>query len=234
MKNILITGAAGELGILLCNEFINREMDVYGIDHAERDGHIGLDLIGRNAFFHFYNQSIEEVDWEEFEHIDSIFHLAQTFPETNELSELKSVIQQHQRNMKKVAQFAAEQNSRIILVSTMDVYGNEDEPTQADRSPKPANLYGTLMLTEETFLSEAAEHHEVIYHIMRIPNVSGCSNPIMEGCYTIDKLEKAGEMDHNREISNNFTITKERFIMSCNQLLKGSQSEKITTFYGKT
>ncbi|WP_408010696.1 NAD-dependent epimerase/dehydratase family protein [Pseudalkalibacillus sp. A8] len=234
MKNILITGVAGELGILLCNEFINKEIDVYGIDHIDRDGHIGLDFIGRNAFFHFYNKSIEEVDWEEFEKVGFIFHLAQNFPKTNELSEVKSVIQNHQRNMKQVVQYAAEQNSKIILVSTMDVYGNEDEPFLTERVPSPANLYGTLMLTEETLLSQAADHYEVEYQIMRIPKILGCSNPIMERCYTIDKLEKGGDSDQTREFSNNFTITKEKFIMSCNQLLTGTPSEKIVTFYEKT
>ncbi|WP_221563815.1 NAD(P)-dependent oxidoreductase [Alkalihalobacillus sp. TS-13] len=231
MKNTLITGVAGELGMLLCNEFLNDEIDVYGIDHLDREGHVGLDLIGRNALFHFYNLPIQEVDWDDIEQPRTIFHLAQTSPKTNQLSELKTILQNQQQNMRKVIQYAAEQNSKIILISTTDVYGNSRPPFQADRTPQPNSLYGTLMLTEETYLTETAEVFDVDYHIMRIPMVNGCRNSIEERCFAVDKLEKAGVSDQNREISNTFTITKETFIMSCNQLMKGEYSDKIITLY---
>lgn len=235
MKNILITGAVGEIGLLLTKAFIEEGYDVYGIDHVNREDHEELAFLGRNALFHFDNRSVSDVDWNEYaKDLDVIFHLAHSAPPMERYSDLRQSLRKSFKNMKHILAFASECSARVVLVSTIEVYGDQlADMNSVYLSPEPKSLYGSLMYTEESFLEKAADEYGVNYHILRTSNISGCSHPIENRCHLIDESEKAGISTQSRELINGQTLPKEKLIKVCMEIVNGGREEQIIPLFNK-
>ncbi|WP_349410244.1 NAD(P)-dependent oxidoreductase [Pseudalkalibacillus sp. SCS-8] len=234
MKRVLITGVAGEVGMILANAFIDKGIDVYGVDHVNRETHEGLDLIGRNALFHFNNQSISEIDWSAEDPVDVIFHLAQSVPTSPRISEIKKSVSQSLSNMKRLVAFAAESGAKVVIISSTDVFGPIlTDYGKKDLEPAPRSLYGTLMLAEETFLKRNAKKDNVPYHIVRLPCLMGSNHPISDKCHAIDTDDKAGFTTEERENSKEVIITREEFIEICLKIINDDLDESIITLFNK-
>ncbi len=235
MKSVLITGAAGEVGLLLTKSFINEGIDVYGIDHVDRDHCEELAFLGRNALFHFDNHSLAQVDWNDYEPVDVIFHLAHQIPTGDGLAKLKETLNKNRQNMKNIVDYAAKSGAKVVLVSTTEVCGgNQSEDQLTDQSPSPKSLYGFFMLAEESFLQKAAADSAISYHILRSPRLSGSSHPIEKRCHAIDESEKAGISTHSRELNNGQTLLKETFVEVCMEILNGTREEQIIPLFNKS
>ncbi|WLD94901.1 NAD(P)-dependent oxidoreductase [Alkalihalobacillus sp. AL-G] len=206
MKKVLITGVAGEVGFPLCENLLDLGVDVFGIDIPQERTSERIDMIGRNALFHFTPNKIEEVDWNTMEQTDVIYHFAQTYPASNRFSELKELIASHQRNIKNIVSFAEVNHTKVILLSTIEVYGNTYQQITDDTKPSPTSLYGTIMLAEENFLSEYSRVGDLDYVILRVPFVKKIAHPIEEHCRNIDRTEQEKVSNQNMEFINGHTI----------------------------
>ncbi|MCF6136829.1 NAD-dependent epimerase/dehydratase family protein [Pseudalkalibacillus berkeleyi] len=234
MTNVLITGGAGEVGLTLTKEFIKEGIDVYGIDDINREEHEELAYLGRNALYHFTNKSITCVDFTQFEPVDVIFHLGQRSPSTNKYSDLRTTFKNQKKNTELIVNFASTCGATVVLVSTLDVYGEQlADPNPNIEIPLPRSLYGSYMLSEETFLVSSATANDVKYCILRIPPIDGFNNLIEKRCQGIDEIEKAGVSSQCRELINGQSISKKKLVDYCFSILNGGIEEKVITLFNK-
>lgn len=234
MTNVLITGGAGEIGLTLTKEFIKEGIDVYGIDDINREDKEELSYLGRNALYHFTNESITYVDFTQFEPVDVIFHLGQRSPSTNKYSDLRTTFKNQKKNTEHVVEFASTCGAKVVLVSSLDVYGEQlADPDPNIEIPLPRSLYGSYMLSEESFLVSSATANDVEYCILRIPPIDGFNNIIEKRCQRIDESEKAGVSSQSRELINGQCISKKIFVDYCFSILNGRIEEKVITSFNK-
>ncbi|WP_257349162.1 NAD-dependent epimerase/dehydratase family protein [Pseudalkalibacillus decolorationis] len=206
MKKVLITGVAGEVGYALCNELLELGIDVYGIDTPKDKHNERIDWIGRNALFHFIPKPIEKVNWSTMEPVDVVYHFAQTYPSSNRLSDLKMVIAKHRKNSEKIASYAVHHNARVILLSTIEVYGMSHKRITDTTKANPASLFGEVLMTEENLLTEHMNANGSNYLIVRVPSIEGLEHPLEINYGKIDQSEQAGVYKRNREFNQNSSL----------------------------
>ena len=121
MKNILVTGATGFIGVNLCNRLIKDGHNVIGIDNKSCESPLELpdevELIEADIQDMIF---IEEAIGD----IDEIYHLASIaspkFYKENPLATIDTNI----NGTIAMAEFALSRNARLLLTSTSEVYGD--------------------------------------------------------------------------------------------------------------
>lgn len=172
-KTVLVTGAAGFMGSHLVDHLIDEKYDVHGVDDLS-GGYIEnvnskskftkLDLRNRETVRIYIEKIRPEI----------IFHLAadategrsQFTPinctERNYLAYLNLLIPAIKNGMKK-----------IIVTSSMSVYGAQKPPFSEELPPKPEDIYGIAKTAMEESTKIMASVHGFRYTIVRPHNVYG-------------------------------------------------------------
>ncbi|MCM3719102.1 NAD-dependent epimerase/dehydratase family protein [Fictibacillus phosphorivorans] len=175
MKKALVTGAAGFIGFHLCSRLLDEEVDVVGIDMAESPDRI--DFIARHAGFQYLPQNINEADLKPYtKDCDVIFHLACSIKPDAPWANIEEEVQRHVSILKKVASFA-NPGTKLIYVSSYDVYGKRHGDVIENSPKNPETLFGLIKLTEENMIKQLAEENDFPYVIMRLPTVYGPGQP---------------------------------------------------------
>lgn len=175
LKKVLITGVMGFIGFHLCQRLLNDCIEVIGIDSMEGiyDQKIFEEkwmFIGRNANFHFYEESLEQLPLKKLlNDVDVVYHLASTRDEGHELETVK---QKNEEIAKKLVESCRE-NSRLIFPSTIEVYGKQTGEITEKTPTNPISSYGIAKLAEESVILR--EKANVI--ILRLPTVYGPWQP---------------------------------------------------------
>ncbi|MBN3554979.1 NAD-dependent epimerase/dehydratase family protein [Fictibacillus nanhaiensis] len=175
MKKAFVTGAAGFIGYHLCSRLLDEEVDVVGIDMAESPDRI--DFIARHAGFKYLPYDINETDLEPHTNgCDVIFHLACSVKPTAPWANIEDEVQRNVSVLKKVASLANSE-TKLIYVSSYDVYGKRQGDVLETSPKNPESLFGLIKLTEENIVKQLAEQHDFPFVIMRLPTVYGPGQP---------------------------------------------------------
>lgn len=183
---VLITGSQGFIGSYLCNEFLNHDYEVYGVDNYSKYGilhrshdshenfrlHVG-DICNQDWFDSLCNYIKPDFIIAGAAMIGGIsyFHkYAYDLMATNErilASTFNSAIKLYKENILK----------RIIVLSSSMVYENTNVyPTPEDeinKCPVPFSTYGFQKLASEYFALGAWEQYKLPYSIIRPFNCVG-------------------------------------------------------------
>lgn len=205
MKKAFVTGAAGFIGYHLCSRLLDEEIDVVGIDMAASPDRI--DFIARHAGFQYLPYDINETDLEAYTNgCDVIFHLACSVKPTAPWANIEDEVQRHVSVLKKVALSANEQ-TKLIYVSSYDVYGKRQGDVLETSPKNPETLFGLIKLTEENMVKQLAEQHNFPFVIMRLPTVYGPGQPEHHTYQQVISIE--GEPQQRKDSISKDTVTED-------------------------
>ena len=124
---ILVTGAAGTIGVNLVKALLKREKKVIGLDNFITGSHHNLEKLKSSPNFTFIEMALEDPRVKEKLkdiEIDQIFHLAcpTGVPNLEKLSE--EMLSASSKGTKHILQIALQKKARFIYSSSSEVYGD--------------------------------------------------------------------------------------------------------------
>lgn len=168
---ILVTGSAGFMGSHLC-DFLSKEHDVYGVDdlsggfkrNIKHQKFTKLDLRDRRKTEEYIRKIKPE----------TIFHLAADATEgRSQFTPLSAVDRNIAAYMNLLVPAIKSGVKKIILTSSMSVYGAQQVPFKESMLPRPEDVYGYSKAFMEGVTKVLANVHGFKYVIVRPHNVFG-------------------------------------------------------------
>ncbi len=123
MKKILITGAAGFIGSHLTDFYLKKKIKVIGIDNFMTGSKTNISHNLNNKNFNFIEHDIRK-EFNIHEKIDYILHFASPASPTDYLNYPIETLQIGSIGTENILNLAEKNNSRIIVASTSEVYGD--------------------------------------------------------------------------------------------------------------
>ncbi len=172
---ILVTGAAGFMGSHIVDALIEAGYDVYGVDDLSGGS---LDNLSEGAKKGFKQADISERFVAEdivFDiKPDVIFHLAANAREGASFFQPLNIVQRNYLAYMNILEPAIKQGlDKVILFSSMAVYGNQRAPFSEEKERKPADIYGINKAAMEHTTELLSKVHDFRYTIIRPHNVFG-------------------------------------------------------------
>lgn len=137
VKRVLITGAAGFLGSHLCDRFINEGFHVLAMDNLITGDLRNIEHLFKLQNFEFYNHDVSK-----FVHVpgslDYILHFASPASPIDYLKIPIQTLKVGSLGIHNLLGLARNKNSRILIASTSEVYG---DPTV---NPQPEEYWGNV------------------------------------------------------------------------------------------
>ena len=170
---ILVTGSAGFMGSHIADELCNKGHEVYGVD----------DLSGGNLDNVTDKQIFSEQDLCHAKQTkiyikrlkpEIIFHLAANAREGASLYQPLSVTERNIVAYMNVLEPAIKYGlEKMVLFSSMAIYGDQEVPFSEDMERKPVDVYGACKRYMEKVTEILSDVHEFDYTIIRPHNVMG-------------------------------------------------------------
>ncbi|MDP2526693.1 MAG: UDP-glucuronic acid decarboxylase family protein [Maribacter dokdonensis] len=186
MKKILITGAAGFLGSHLCDRFISEGFHVIGMDNL-----ITGDLNNISHLFPLSNFEFHHHDVTKFVHIsgklDYILHFASPASPIDYLKIPIKTLKVGSLGTLNLLGLAKEKDSRILVASTSEVYGDplvhpQNEEYFGNVNPiGPRGVYDEAKRFMESITMAYHRHHGLDTRIVRIFNTYGSRMRLNDG-----------------------------------------------------
>lgn len=163
MNRVAIFGVLQLLGFHLCNQCLNRGIEVIGFDHLEKNKLFKEEMllaIGRNANFQFVEAS---------DALKKLQHYLQTatmlFYLDEECSDIAAIEQ--------ITAVCDELKLPIVAASSLEVYGECEEICDEETPLQPITKYGKRKtLEEQCWLKDAYQNDRQIA-IFRLPHLFG-------------------------------------------------------------
>jgi len=178
MKTVLITGAAGFLASHLCDRFIEEGYKVIGMDNLLTGNLANIEHLFPNADFTFYNHDITK-----FVHVpgnvDYILHFASPASPIDYLKMPIQTLKVGALGTHNLLGLAKAKNSRMLVASTSEVYGDPLEHPQREEywgnvNPiGPRGVYDEAKRFMESITMAYHNFHGVDIRIVRIFNTFG-------------------------------------------------------------
>ena len=172
-KRILVTGAAGFMGSHLVDYLVRQGHEVYGVDdmsggfwrNIHPDSHfISLDLRDRDATKEYVEQVKPQL----------LYHLAADATEgRSQFTPLQCTDRNYVAYLNTLVPAIAAGLERVVVTSSMSVYGAQSPPFDEEMEPAPEDIYGIAKAAMEKATEILAQVHGFEYVIVRPHNVYG-------------------------------------------------------------
>lgn len=133
MTKVLITGGAGFIGSHLAEHLLALGQEVFVIDNLSTGSANNISHLRGNPNFHFIDGDIRDLQVLRavITNVEAVYHLAASVGVKNIMANLVSSIENNIDGTKAVLSLAAEKGTRVLVVSTSEVYGKGDQrPSQ--------------------------------------------------------------------------------------------------------
>lgn len=188
----LVTGGAGFIGLHLIEFLLSTQDEVIAID-IKRNRFID-NLLLKYKTFKFQNLNINKP----FDiKVQNIWHLANNASPLNYLNDPINTLETSFNGTKNVLELAKKYNSRILLASSSEIYGDADVVPQKENYNGNVNTfneracYAEGKRISETLFYEFYKRYDVDIRIARIFNTYGPNLNINDGRVICDFIQKA-------------------------------------------
>lgn len=186
MSRILITGAAGFLGSHLCDRFYKEGYEVVGMDNLLTGSMRNIEHLFKKERFDFYHHDVSK-----FVHvpgpIDYILHFASPASPIDYLRMPIQTLKVGSLGTHNLLGLARVKNSRILIASTSEVYGDPMEHPQTEsywgnvNPVGPRGVYDEAKRFQEAITMAYHTAHGVETRIVRIFNTYGSRMRVEDG-----------------------------------------------------
>lgn len=177
-KRILITGAAGFLGSHLCDRFIREGYEVIGMDNLITGDMKNIKHLLKNKSFEFYHYDVTKFVYVEGK-LDYILHFASPASPIDYLKIPIQTLKVGSLGILNLLGLAKEKNSRLLIASTSEVYGDPLVHPQTEEyygnvnSIGPRGVYDEAKRFQESMTMAYHRFHGLETRIARIFNTYG-------------------------------------------------------------
>lgn len=177
---VLVTGAAGFMGSWICKYLIKEGYsDIYGIDDLSGGEILNIDELIKNNKMKFYN--IDLSDSIKTENViadikpEIVFHLAASAREGASFFDPVKMVKTNYMAYMNTLESCIKTGSlnKVILFSSMAVYGNQSPPFDEKLERKPEDIYAINKAAMEQSTELLSDVHSFDYVIIRPHNVMG-------------------------------------------------------------
>lgn len=177
-KRVLITGAAGFLGSHLCDRFIKEEYNVLGMDNFITGDKKNISHLEENSNFSFIEHDVTEFISVEGD-LDYILHFASPASPIDYLKIPIQTLKVGSLGTHNLLGLAKAKNSRILIASTSEVYGDPLVHPQSEEyfgnvnAIGPRGVYDEAKRFQEAITMAYHRFHGLETRIVRIFNTYG-------------------------------------------------------------
>jgi len=175
---ILITGAAGFIGSHLCNRFLNEGYHVVGMDNMLTGDLSNIQELFKLESFEFYHHDVTKFVHVPG-HLDYILHFASPASPVDYLKMPIQTMKVGSLGTHNLLGLAKNKNTRILVASTSEVYGDPEVHPQHEEywgnvNPiGPRGVYDEAKRFQEALTMAYHQYHDVDTRIVRIFNTYG-------------------------------------------------------------
>ena len=172
MAKIIVTGAAGFIASHLIDELV-KEHEVFGIDNLSGGSEENINPKCKSFIEDLRNKGAIQDICEEVK-ADILFHLAADATEgRSQFTPTSAVENNLNAYLNIIIPFLKNGGKKVILFSSMSVYGKGTPPFDENDERKPVDVYGQSKRMMEEITEILAEVHGFQYVIIRPHNVFG-------------------------------------------------------------
>lgn len=177
--NILITGALGHIGSKLIRYLPSqiKNSKFYLIDDLRTQRFISLMNLPKSSKFKFYDESLsKKLIKNLIKKIDVVIHLAATTDAASSIGQLEKIKMNNFENTKLISDFCANNNKKMVFISSTSVYGSSDEIMyEDDDNLNPQSPYADIKISEEKYIKKLNKNKKLKSLILRFGTIVGFS-----------------------------------------------------------
>tara|TARA_B100000035_G_scaffold278551_1_gene257599 strand:+ start:186 stop:1115 length:930 start_codon:yes stop_codon:yes gene_type:complete len=186
MPSFLITGAAGFIGSHLCEYYLKKNFEVFGIDNLLTGNIKNISHLFNNERFHFICEDL--CNFSNFDKkIDYILHFASPASPVDFVKYPLETLKVNSHGTEKILKLGLENNATVLVASTSEIYGDPQIHPQIESYYGNVNTVGPRSVYDEgkRYLETITYAYKNLYNlnvrIIRIFNTYGPKMRVDDG-----------------------------------------------------